>query len=270
LDLLVVGKTVADLARDVGISEQANYGWRRQERIDQGVESGLSTLDRAELAAAKRRIHELETELAVHRRAAELLKERADPKRRFAAIAVMAAEGLPVQVACRVLGVSESGYYAQRRCAPSARVLRHAWLTDRIRQVHEQSRRTYGARRVRAELVLGQGVVVGHQAVEWLMRAAGIQGVGGRPRYRKTSAQVAATDRVGRQFGREQPDELWGDRHHGAPDARRQGVLRRRARRVLTPGCRVVDRRSALRRASDQRLGDGHRQATTDNVDGDP
>jgi len=80
LDLLVVGKTVADLARDVGISEQANYGWRRQERIDQGVESGLSTLDRAELAAAKRRIHELETELAVHRRAAELLKERADPK----------------------------------------------------------------------------------------------------------------------------------------------------------------------------------------------
>lgn len=80
LDLLAAGKTVADLARDFGISEEAIYGWRRQERIDQGVESGLSTLDRAELAAAKRRIHELETELAVHRRAAELLKERTDPK----------------------------------------------------------------------------------------------------------------------------------------------------------------------------------------------
>ena len=37
-------------------------------------------MDRAELAAAKRRIHELETELAIHRRAAELLKERTDPK----------------------------------------------------------------------------------------------------------------------------------------------------------------------------------------------
>jgi transposase len=80
VDLLAAGKKVADLARDLGVSEQAIYGWRRQERIDQGVEAGLSTLERSELAAAKRRIRELEAELAVHRRAAELLKEQAGPK----------------------------------------------------------------------------------------------------------------------------------------------------------------------------------------------
>ena len=80
LDLLAAGRKVADLARDLGVSEQAIYGWRRQERIDRGTEAGLSTLERAELAAAKRRIRELEAELAVHRRAAELLKERTDPK----------------------------------------------------------------------------------------------------------------------------------------------------------------------------------------------
>jgi hypothetical protein len=61
----------------------------------------------------------------------------------------MAAEGLSVQVACRIVGVSESGYYAQRKRAPSARALRHAWLTDRIRQVRRGSRGTYGSRRVR-------------------------------------------------------------------------------------------------------------------------
>src|SRR5919204_6800071 len=99
----------------------------------------------------------------------------------------MATEGLAVQVACRVLGVSESGYYAWRKRPPSARALHHAWLTDRIRQVHQASRRTYGARRVRAELVLGQGIAVGHQAVERLMRLAGIQGLAGRPRFRRTS-----------------------------------------------------------------------------------
>ena len=76
----------------------------------------------------------------------------------------MATEGLPVQVACRVLGVSESGYYARRKRPVSARAVRHAWLTDRIRAVHTASRGTYGARRVHAELVLGQGVSVGHQA----------------------------------------------------------------------------------------------------------
>jgi hypothetical protein len=63
-----------------GVSEQAISGWRRQERIDRRLEPGLSTLERAELAAAKRRIRELEAEVAVHRRAAELLKENGDPK----------------------------------------------------------------------------------------------------------------------------------------------------------------------------------------------
>jgi putative transposase len=96
----------------------------------------------------------------------------------------MAAEGLSVQLACRVLGVSASGYYAWRKRPLSARAVRHIWLTDRIRAIHTASRGTYGARRVHAELVLGQGIRVGHQAVEQLMRAAGIQGLSGRPRYR--------------------------------------------------------------------------------------
>ena len=80
IDLLGTGRKVADVARDLGVSEQAIYGWRRQEWIDRGVEPGLSSLERAELASAKRRIRELEAELAVHRRAAELLKEDGDPK----------------------------------------------------------------------------------------------------------------------------------------------------------------------------------------------
>ena len=80
IDLLATGRKVADVARDLGISEQAIYGWRRQERIDRGLEPGLSTWEQAERAAAKRRIRELEAELAVHRRAAELLKETVDPK----------------------------------------------------------------------------------------------------------------------------------------------------------------------------------------------
>ena len=80
VDLLATGRKVADIARDLGVSEQAISGWRRQEQIDSGLELGLSTLERAELAAAKRRIRELEAELAVHRRAATLLKESHDPK----------------------------------------------------------------------------------------------------------------------------------------------------------------------------------------------
>jgi transposase len=80
VDLLDAGRKVADLARDLGVSEQAIYGWRRQERVDRGLEPGLNSQEQAELSAAKRRIKELESELAIHRRAAELLKEATDPK----------------------------------------------------------------------------------------------------------------------------------------------------------------------------------------------
>lgn len=117
--------------------------------------------------------------------------------------------GLPAQLACRVLGVSESGYYARRSRPASPRAIRHAWMTDVIRQVHSASRETYGIRRVHAELTLGRGIAIGHQAVELLMRRAGLQGISGRPRFRKVAGVVTAEDRVDRQFRRDHRDELW-------------------------------------------------------------
>ena len=121
----------------------------------------------------------------------------------------MAGEGLPVQLATRVLGVSESGYYAARSRPPSPRSVRHALLTDAIRQVHVRSRGIYGARRVHAELTLGQGLSVGHTAVEMLMQRAGIRGVAGRPRWRRGQIDTLANDLVDRQFNRPGPNQLW-------------------------------------------------------------
>ena len=61
--------------------------------------------------------------------------------------------------------------------ATLARAIRHAWLTDLIHQIHQQSRGTYGAPRVHAELEFGYEVRVGHNAVALLMRRAGLQGL---------------------------------------------------------------------------------------------
>ncbi len=80
VDLVEGGRKVAQVAAELGISEQTVHTWRRQARIDAGIEAGFTTCEKAELAAAKRRIRELETELAIHRRATELLKETTDPK----------------------------------------------------------------------------------------------------------------------------------------------------------------------------------------------
>jgi transposase-like protein len=80
LDLVTAGRRVAQVAADLDISQQGIYSWRRQQMIDLGQIPGTTTTDNAELVAARRRIAELETEVEVHRRAAELLKEVVAPK----------------------------------------------------------------------------------------------------------------------------------------------------------------------------------------------
>lgn len=79
LDLLAEGRSVASVAAGLGVSGQTIYNWRRQEWIDTGRTSGLSSSEEAELRAAHRRIVELENELAVTRRANELLKAQVMP-----------------------------------------------------------------------------------------------------------------------------------------------------------------------------------------------
>jgi putative transposase len=75
------------------------------------------------------------------------------------------SEDLPIEVTCRVVGVSVSGFYTWRKRKPSARTVRHAMLAEVIREVHDASRQTYGARRVHAELVLGRQMTV--RAAPW-------------------------------------------------------------------------------------------------------
>ncbi len=87
---------------------------------------------------------------------------------------------------CKVLGVSRAGFYAWERPAPCDRDLSDAWLTEKIRAIHEKPRGTYGSRRIHAELRLEHGVPVGKKRVERLMSLAGLSGELPRPRKRTT------------------------------------------------------------------------------------
>ena len=74
---------MSEIALLLDVSDQTIYAWRKQDLVDRGELPGLASSERAELAAARRRITELETELAVTRRAAELLKVAVPPKGGF-------------------------------------------------------------------------------------------------------------------------------------------------------------------------------------------
>ncbi len=116
-----------------------------------------------------------------------------------------------VKTLCRVLGVSRSGFHAWERRAPSDRELADAWLGEQIRAIHDQSRQTYGARRVHAAL-RHRGVRVGRKRVERLMRTLRLSGLVPK-RYRRTTIRVpgvrVADDLVERDFNPSGPNQLW-------------------------------------------------------------
>jgi putative transposase len=118
----------------------------------------------------------------------------------------------PVSVACELLGVSTSGFYAWASRAPSDRELADAWLVEKIKTVHAENRGVYGSRRVTAELRLGYGIVVSRKRVQRLMRTAALSGLIARKRGRTTirvPGVRVADDLVERRFRPDAPDVLW-------------------------------------------------------------
>ncbi|MDQ3362239.1 MAG: IS3 family transposase [Actinomycetota bacterium] len=113
---------------------------------------------------------------------------------------------------CRVLRASRSGYYAWRVRPPSPREREDDALTKCIGRIHRDSRETYGAPRIHAQLH-AEGVRVGNKRVARLMRKAGLEGCYRRRKKARTTQRdpraVPAPDLVERQFGPEAANKLW-------------------------------------------------------------
>lgn len=77
--------------------------------------------------------------------------------------------GVAVNLACKTLDVSRSGYYAWLLREPSKREIYNAALLPRIEAIHAKSKKTYGSPRVTAELRC-EGECVNEKRVARLMR----------------------------------------------------------------------------------------------------
>lgn len=116
-----------------------------------------------------------------------------------------------VALLCRVLRVSRSGFYAWMEREPSARRVDDDALAGEIARLHTESRGTYGAPRIHADLK-EVGTRVSRRRVARLMRELGIEGVS-RRRARRTTvpdqSRPVAPDLIGRDFRATGPDQKW-------------------------------------------------------------
>ena len=74
-------KPIAELARDLGISESCLRNWIAKADIEEGRREGVTAADREETAALRRKVRTLEMENEVLRRAAaDFARENVLPK----------------------------------------------------------------------------------------------------------------------------------------------------------------------------------------------
>lgn len=117
-----------------------------------------------------------------------------------------------VQVMCRLLKVTPSGFYAWDERPMSARQRADIALTARIHEIHRRSRETYGSPMIHAELADEHGIHVGRKRVARLMRAAGLRGATLRKFVVTTNSGMQRSevaDLVERRFYAERPNRLW-------------------------------------------------------------
>ncbi|AZI45007.1 IS3 family transposase (plasmid) [Deinococcus psychrotolerans] len=117
----------------------------------------------------------------------------------------------PVERVCRVLDVSISGYYALRGRPDSERIAKDRSLTARIRKSFEDSRGTYGALRIKADLC-EQGEQVSRERIGRLIRQAQLV-ARGKQKFRTTtkakSSHPVAENLLARNFDADDPNQKW-------------------------------------------------------------
>ena len=117
-----------------------------------------------------------------------------------------------VEVMCRLLGVSRSGFYAWAQRPMCLRRRQDLALTSTICAIHRRSRETYGAPSIHAELADDHGIHVGRKRVARLMRQNGLRGATLRKYVVTTQSDPDAAkpiDLVERRFFADAPDQLW-------------------------------------------------------------
>lgn len=123
-----------------------------------------------------------------------------------------AKKAFPVHRLCKVLGVSQSGYFAWRNRKPSRRQLDDMVLLAHIRAQFATSNETYGAPRMHVELQ-EDGLDVGRHRVARLMRDNGLKALQKR-RYKKTTDSnhggPVAANLLDQDFACDGPDQKWG------------------------------------------------------------
>lgn len=78
VELVRQGRSIADVAKSLGVSQQTLRNWCKQTEVDAGRREGLSADDKEELKQLRRRVRVLEQEREILKKAAAFFARESD------------------------------------------------------------------------------------------------------------------------------------------------------------------------------------------------
>ncbi len=80
VELVRAGRSIADVAESLGVSQQTLRNWSKQVEVDAGRRQGLSGDDKEELKQLRRRVRVLEQEREILKKAAAFFAKENDTR----------------------------------------------------------------------------------------------------------------------------------------------------------------------------------------------
>ncbi|WRO21353.1 IS3 family transposase [Metallumcola ferriviriculae] len=209
--VLDLDRPVRKVAQELGIHENTLYKWIRQYKEHKGDAfpgSGNQRTEDEEIKRLKKIIDDLQEENAILKKATGHLRKAPEIIYEFI---YQHRFKFRVQKMCRVLEVSRSGYYAWLKRPESDRKRRDKYLLKKIREIHKDSRGTYGSPRI-TRVLQKQGVRCSPKRVARLMRENGIVAKTKR-RFKATTNSKhnypVAGNLLNQDFNVDRPNNVW-------------------------------------------------------------
>ena len=207
------GRTQREIAEDLGIGLSTLVRWIGRSR-DRLIDTPAVPSGEEDSTAELKR---LRRENEILRQEREILKTghnffRQGGKSMRFRLVDQAKKEFPVHRLCKVLGVSQSGYFAWKNRPASWRQRQDVILLAHVRSAFSLSNETYGSPRMTRELQ-DAGFAIGRRRTARLMRENGLQAREKR-RFKRTTdshhAWPVAPNIINQDFTASKPDEKWG------------------------------------------------------------
>ncbi|HEY1978688.1 MAG TPA: IS3 family transposase [Xanthobacteraceae bacterium] len=206
----ISGRTQREIAGDLGIGLSTLVRWIGRSRDRHAVDPVAAESDvTVELKRLRRENEILRQERDILKKATAFFAR--EKSMRFALIDGAKAQ-FPVHRLCRLLGVSQSGYFAWRGRLACRRQRDDMVLLAHVRSAFALSNGTYGSPRMTREL-RDSGLTVGRRRIARLMRDNGLRARQKR-RFKRTTdshhAWPVAPNLLDQDFTATGPDKKWG------------------------------------------------------------